>query len=173
MGNQQSNENTKKSRIITRTVKKEDREIVRCGIIKREEFSNFIRLHVDKYIFYKDKNQKHIDLANSTPYNDIEYSFLLDFAYTIKHSHTKTFGVGEIWDLVGEKKVEEEAWEDSAGNFRNSDGNIISDTLKLVTGVGEIIEENQKYAAWVEYDRYANNHAWTKQTSWDMPPGWK
>jgi len=48
---------------------------------------------------------------------------------------------------VGEKKVEEEAWEDSAGNFRNSDGNIISDTLKLVTGVGEIIEENQKYAA--------------------------
>src|SRR3954447_5170579 len=113
MGNNQSNENTRKSRIITRIIEKEDRMMVYCEIVKREEFSSFIRLHVNQYIFYKDENQKYIDLANSEPYNgEILFGpknvFPLDFAYTIKHSHTKTFGVGEFGDLIGVKRVEEE-----------------------------------------------------------------
>ncbi|CAG8558524.1 5062_t:CDS:2 [Ambispora gerdemannii] len=90
MGNQQSNENTRKSIIITRTVAKEGRVM--------------------------DENQKYIDLANSEPYNNERFNeifgpkgvFPLDFTYTIKHSHTKTFGVGEFKDLMGDKEVEEE-----------------------------------------------------------------
>jgi hypothetical protein len=36
-----------------------------------------------------------------------------------------------------------------------------------------MLEERSNMRAYMETSHYASNHAWTKQTSWDMPPGWK
>jgi len=62
-------------------------------------------------------------------------------------------------------------WKDSEGNFSDLNGNIIRETLDLVANVDEIIGERQNFIASIEQSHRANNHAWTKQTSWDMPPG--
>ena len=63
----------------------------------------------------------------------------------------------------------EGAWKDSEGNIRDLNGNLI----ELLSSIGETIEERQRFVAVMEQSRHANNHAWTKQSFWDMPPGWK
>jgi len=174
MGNNQSNENrnTRKRMALTKPKFKKDAWLFKGEFVRKETYESFIRFYSDNYLVYKDGEYKYIDLANCFPFNEMDGPSLLDTNYICNYNHTKTFSADEFGDLMGmtESIV---VWEDSDGSFRDSGGSIIKDTLELVTSIGETVEERQRFIASVEQSRYASNHAWTKQTSWDMPPGWK
>jgi len=156
MGNEQSNENTRKRIVRVKPKCKKDAVFFEGEVVRKETYESFIRFYLDNYLVYKDGNYKYIDLANCSSFDDssIEYCLgrSLDMNYIRNYNHTKTFGKDECFDLFGMTKPII-GWEDSERNFRDSSGNIISDTLELVASVGETIEENQKYAAWIEYGR--------------------
>jgi len=84
----------------------------------------------------------------------------IDLNKTRERCHTYSFELNAI-KLVEERVVER----------KDSNGNIIMETIDLISSAGEILDQRQRFVASIEQSRYANNHAWTKQTSWDMPPG--
>ncbi|CAI2191432.1 18392_t:CDS:2, partial [Funneliformis geosporum] len=93
MGNQQSNENTRKRRIYIKPKTKKDARIVQFKVIQRETNASFIRFNVNDYVSYKDGDYKYIDisidLANRLPVasNDI----IIDLNYTLGYNSIKTF----------------------------------------------------------------------------------
>ena len=177
MGNEQSNENRNKRIRVVRTEHKwkVNAWFFKGNFVRKETYKSFIRFYLDNYLVYKDGNYKYIDLANCSTFNidSTEYIFgSLDMNYICNYNHTKTFGSDEFYDLFGMTKPII-GWEDSEGNFRDSDGNTISEFSDCLGSIGEMLEQRNNMQAYMETSGHANNHAWTKQTSWDMPPGWK
>jgi hypothetical protein len=175
MGNQQSNENrnTRKRMVCIKEPEfKESALWFRGELVRKETYESFIRFYLDNYLVYKDGNYKYIDLANCSVFNDKESVFGLDMNYIRNYNHTKTFGRDEFYDLFGATKPIM-GWKDSEGNVRDSDGNTVSELSDCLGSIGEMLEQRQNMIASIEQSRYANNHAWNKQSSWDMPPGWK
>jgi len=144
-------------------------------ITKKSKHESFIRFYLDDYVTYNDGNYKHFDFDKNrwqTFWSNGDYGFLgdvgsyvkIDLSKTSEHSSKHSFESEEFAIYLVNGKVVERI---------NENGDIVRDLLGGISSVGEVIEERQKHLAWVEYGRHANNHAWTKQTSWDMPPGWK
>ena len=174
MGNQQSNENIRKRRVVFVDPKmKENTRRFMGKFVRKETYESFIRFYLDNYLVYKDGSYKYIDLANCPIFSDIKDVLeVLDIDYIRNYNHTKTFSNVECWDLFGMTRPTME-WEDSKGNIRDLDGNTISELSDCLGSIGEMLEQKNNMQAYMETSYHANNHAWTKQTSWDMPPGWK
>jgi hypothetical protein len=102
MGNQQSNENTKKKiNVYVGSKHKKGTCLTWFDFVRKETNASFIRFYVEDKannnpIFYEDGKYKYIDLANSFPYSELGSGLHLDLNYIFKYEHTKTFSVEEI-----------------------------------------------------------------------------
>lgn len=150
---------------------KENAVFFRGKFVRKEPHEDFIRFYLDNYLIYADGSYKYIDLANTFDENIECMLESLDMNYIHNYNHTKTFSSDEFCALFG-RTPPMMVWKDSENNFRDLNGNIISDTLGLISSIGEIMEAGQLFAG-IEQSRRAENYALTKQTSWNMPPGWK
>lgn len=157
MGNSNSSENKRTENYKTYKVTK----------VEKLENLSWFRLHFDDYVKYGSYgNSKYIDLDRSCFFRlwlGIEGGY---------------FGVGDYVKI--DLNITE--LESNIHTFKSEsvclpvkiDSSLLArDLLEFAKNVGEGIEESQRYTASIEQSRYANNHAWTKQTSWDMPPNWK
>ena len=164
MGNRQSTINWKNLTKLKETAK--------CfSIVRKEEYKSFIRYHLDKDLIYKDGKYGFIDFAKCFDCLKEASVFWLDVNAISNYSHTKSFGVGdnyfeEMLDIMGQVSS-------SLFNVKRDANGNISELSDCLGSIGEMLEQRNNMQAYMETSRYANNHAWTKQTSWDMPPSWK
>src|SRR5947209_14817914 len=102
MGNQQSNENTRKRVVwVEPKLKKNARRFI-GKFVRKETYESFIRFYLDNYLVYKDGSYKSIDLANCPLFSDIEHVLgVLDIDYIRNYNHTKTFSNVECEGLFG------------------------------------------------------------------------
>jgi len=183
VGNQQSNENvrTRKRIIYVEPKSKEGADLYHYEVVKKELHSSFARFYLSDYVTYKDGNYKHIDFSidfdnairifslNELNAERVQIALeWLDLNYIRNYNSTKTFGIKEYWDVVGKTEPRCEKREVSESSSSN-----ISELSDCLGGIGEMLEQRQNLIASIEQTHHATNHAWTKQTFWDMPPGWK
>jgi len=179
MGNRQSNEWEKISTTRDKIFKVERKDTSKELFLKFKDLHNneneqFLEeLENDDLIYYMitDRQRKvfAISCVNRAPFNTYQVG---DYA-EINLNTQEEYGINLFSSIVfnDSSKIRkiEGAWEDSNGNVRDLKGNPI----ELLSSIGETIEGRQRFVAAIEQSRHATNHAWTKQTSWDMPPGWK
>ena len=151
MGNNQSNQNWKVFRITNKT-----------------SHSGYITLHLDDYVTYNNGNRKFIDL-DANPLTWIRNLDVYKGSYIeINIAKTSCESSGHNFSPFVVRHADGQIVERT-----DSNGNIVRDLIEGIASVGETIEARQRHVALIEQSRHATNHAWTKQTSWDMPPGWK
>ena len=148
MGNNQSNERQQNWKIFK--------------ITSKEIHDGWMRFFLDGYVTYRNGSYKNID------FDKVFFLTRLQFLDFQEGTYVKI-------------DLEKTRYENNTHNFHVVlDGVIdkvkvsnISETAANLGEIGEAIEARRQFVASIEQSRYAENHAWTKQTSWDMPHGWK
>lgn len=136
-------------------------------VVSLTEGRSYGRLVLDDYVDYENGKRKFIDFKK----NFLENAWGWEGPYVgsyVRIDLNKT----KLYPIAHDFKRSEDDVMQEVVKRTDSNGNTL-ETLANLSDIGDMLEERQRFYASIEQSSYATNHAWTKQTSWDMPPGWK
>jgi len=152
MGNEQSNERKPNWKIYK--------------IIEKDNGDDWVRFGLNDYVTYENGNYKKIFFKKNGIFIKISDIGFEEGNYVrINLEETRYKNVHH--DFKVSDGVMHKVAVSSSGNSSTSE------TAANLSDIGDVLQERQRFVASIEQSRHATNHAWTKQTSWDMPPGWK